>query len=51
MLHLSGRGSKPGASITNGVGDTLRVEWSDGDDLERSKAVAAGDDVYVGFNL
>lgn len=51
MLHLSGRGSKPGASITNGVGDSLRIEWSDGDDLERCKAVAAGDDVYVGFNL
>lgn len=31
--------------------EQVRLERSDGDDLERSQAVAAGDDVYVGFNL
>jgi len=31
--------------------EQVRLERSDGDDLERCKAVAAGDDVYVGFNL
>ena len=31
--------------------EQVRLERSDGDDFERCKAVAAGDDVYVGFNL
>ncbi len=32
-------------------GNRYGLERSDGDDLERSQAVAAGDDVYVGLNL
>ena len=32
-------------------GNRCGLERSDGDDLERSQAVAAGDDVYVGFNV
>lgn len=36
---------------TNGVGDSLRIEGPDGDDLERCEPVAAGDDLDISFNL
>lgn len=32
-------------------GNRRGLERSNGNDLERSQAVAAGDDVYVGFNV